>query len=289
MMMTLPITLAKALQSAFGAEVAHARRLGGGCIHEVRKVSLADGRSFCLKFQPAGEPAFLDAEADGLATLAPAIRVPAVLGLGESDGHRWLAMEWLDLSPHTPASIDALGHALGQLHAVTSPTFGYHRPNFLGRTPVDNKPSASWSDFYLSRRIEPMLRHLHDAGHAPAPSSAILSAVAACLGTHQPAASLLHGDLWTGNTATLPGGEPVVFDPAVHYGDAESDIAMLELFGGRLPESFFAAYQEHRPLPADRLHRRPAYDLLHALNHLLLFGDAYLAMTRHCLARLGLT
>ena len=49
---------------------------------------------------------------------------------------------------------------------------------------------------------------------------------------YQPVASLLHGDLWGGNLAYLPDGSPVIYDPAVYYGDRETDLAMTELFGG---------------------------------------------------------
>ena len=51
--------------------------------------------------------------------------------------------------------------------------------------------------------------------------------------SHRPVPSLLHGDLWGGNWAVdTDTGEPVVFDPAVYYGDREADIAMTRLFGG---------------------------------------------------------
>ena len=45
------------------------------------------------------------------------------------------------------------------------------------------------------------------------------------------------GDLWSGNAARLASGEPVIFDPAVYFGDRETDLAMTELFGGFPPPS----------------------------------------------------
>jgi len=41
--------------------------------------------------------------------------------------------------------------------------------------------------------------------------------------------------------------EPAIFDPAVYYGDRETDIAMTRLFGGFGPR-FYAAYQSAWPL-----------------------------------------
>jgi fructosamine-3-kinase len=43
---------------------------------------------------------------------------------------------------------------------------------------------------------------------------------------------------------TLAGDRPVVFDPAVYYGHAEVDLAMLSLFG-RVPETFYRAYGQN--------------------------------------------
>ena len=70
-----------------------------------------------------------------------------------------------------------------------------------------------------------------------------------CSRATAPAPSLLHGDLWSGNAARLASGEPVVFDPAVYFGDREADLAMTELFGG-FGADFYAAYRAAWPLDA---------------------------------------
>jgi len=67
----------------------------------------------------------------------------------------------------------------------------------------------------------------------------------------------------------------VLFDPAVYRGDREADLAMSELFGG-LPESFYAAYRRAAPLDPGYEQRKTLYNLYHVLNHLNLFGRAYL-------------
>ena len=74
-------------------------------------------------------------------------------------------------------------------------------------------------------------------------------------------------------------GLPVLFDPAVYFGDREADIAMTRLFGG-FGHAFYAAYQA-----PGRSTRRPArdtlYNLYHVLNHFNLFGGGYLAQAGH--------
>jgi fructosamine-3-kinase len=102
---------------------------------------------------------------------------------------------------------------------------------------------------------------------------------------HSPQASLLHGDLWTGNRACLAGAAPVVFDPAVYHGDAEADLAMTALFGG-FSYAFDAAYASERPPAAGADARRDLYSLYHVLNHLNLFGGGYRAQAEAMIDRL---
>jgi fructosamine-3-kinase len=59
---------------------------------------------------------------------------------------------------------------------------------------------------------------------------------------------------------------------------------MTALFG-RFPESFYHAYQEARPLAPGLRQRFPVYNLYHLLNHLNLFGEAYLGEVQAVLAR----
>jgi fructosamine-3-kinase len=76
-----------------------------------------------------------------------------------------------------------------------------------------------------------------------------------------------------------------VFDPAVYVGDGEVDLAMTELFGGFGP-AFMRGYESVRPSAPGYALRRDLYNLYHLLNHLNLFGSAYLARTGRTLARL---
>src|SRR4029077_1202963 len=99
----------------------------------------------------------------------------------------------------------------------------------------------------------------------------LVETVPRLLSGHAPSPSLLHGDLWGGNAGFLAGGAPVLFDPAVYWGDRETDLAMTELFGG-FPPAFYSAYAETAPLDGDYAMRKTLYNLYHVLNHANLFG-----------------
>jgi protein-ribulosamine 3-kinase len=132
----------------------------------------------------------------------------------------------------------------------------------------------------MERRLQPQLELARQNGFSiDLPRIGLLE-------SHKPAPSLLHGDLWSGNTGFTPQG-PVVFDPAVYYGDREADLAMTELFGG-FPDEFYAAYNEILPLPEGYARRKPLYNLYHLLNHLNLFGSGYLRQVEATLRLLRL-
>jgi fructosamine-3-kinase len=95
---------------------------------------------------------------------------------------------------------------------------------------------------------------------------------------------LLHGDLWGGNWASVD-GEPVIFDPAVYYGDRESDLAMTRLFGG-FGTAFYEAYETSAPLAPGHRDRCDLYQLYHVLNHLNLFGGGYLGRAQELMRKL---
>lgn len=261
-------------------------RAGGSALNAIWRVDAGDVRHF-IKVGERNAHTMYEAEAAGLRALesANAVRVPQVIATGLGDDHAWLALEWLDLEP---GGRDAsLGRALAALHRVTAPRFGWERDNTIGTTPQANAWDDDWPRFFATRRLAPQLRLAARNGHRAVSREGerLIWAVPALLAGHAPEASLLHGDLWSGNAACTRHGAPVIFDPATYFGDRETDLAMTELFGGFAP-SFHAAYRDAWPLDEGYAVRRTLYNLYHVLNHLNLFGAAYAAQARQMIARL---
>lgn len=269
--------LARALAEALGvAEDAIAAALAG---HAGSGALGVAGRRVFLKRLPAAQGEALVAEADGLAALAgtPGLRVPAVLARGEAEGEAYLLTEYITLRPPRGAASAALGEALAALHRRCGECHGWHRDNFIGATPQCNAPEADWACFYRDCRLLPQWRLARDNGAGAGLLGAVervMETLPERLAGHRPPPSLLHGDLWAGNAAADDAGRPVLYDPAVHYGDRECDLAMAALFGG-FDADFAAAYAAHWPLPDGHRGRRPLYQLYHLLNHFNLFGGPY--------------
>jgi fructosamine-3-kinase len=174
------------------------------------------------------------------------------------------------------------------MHRVTQARFGWVQDNTIGSTPQINTPEEDWIVFWREHRLRFQLhlatRHGH-GGRLRERGERLLDEFPRLFAEYQPAASLLHGDLWSGNYAYTREGEPVIFDPAVYYGDREADLAMTELFGG-FGREFYAAYREAYPLDEGYAVRKTLYNLYHVLNHLNLFGGGYLSQAQGMIDRL---
>jgi fructosamine-3-kinase len=282
----LEAAIARATGTPFAIERATAA--SGGCIHSSWVLASGERRYFAKTNDARFAPSFA-AEADGLAALAAAgMRVPRPIVEGEAGGAAFLVLEHLQLGPGTDAAFRELGRALARLHGHHGAEFGWHRDSFIGLTPQPNSRHASWGEFWQHERLAPQLALAARNGHRgelQTLGARVVDATPHLLARHAPAPSLLHGDLWGGNAGFLADGTPVVFDPAVYYGDAETDLAMTELFGG-FPGGFYDGYREVQPVDAGYRLRRELYNLYHVLNHLNLFGGGYRAQAERMMERL---
>jgi protein-ribulosamine 3-kinase len=262
--------------------------VGGGCINLTRR--LRDGRrSFFVKLNEARRLGMFSAEAEGLGALARAgcLRVPEPVCHGTVGNQAFLVLEYLELGRPGPDGPARAGRQLAALHRVTQPQFGWHRDNTIGDTPQPNDPLDDWVAFWrgprLGFQLELAARNGY-RGRLQSQGERLLAGLEGFL-DHAPVPSLLHGDLWSGNLGYDQDGAPVIYDPAVYFGDREADLAMTELFGG-FPEAFYAAYREAWPLDPGYRTRRTLYNLYHILNHLNLFGGGYLGQAQGMLDRL---
>ncbi len=209
---------------------------------------------------------------------ACAIQTPLPISADKTKNNdcSFLILEHLNLTKQ--GNNELLGKQLAQLHRFSHSHFGFYEDNVIGNNPQNNTPSTNWADFWVKRRLQPQLEMAYKNGFRATlekMENRLLNACQEILSKHNTTPSLVHGDLWSGNAAFLANGTPVIFDPACYYGDREVDIAMTQLFGG-FSEGFYQAYQQEWPLPHDVKTRRPLYNLYHQLNHLNLFGYAYL-------------
>ncbi|MCB1234765.1 MAG: fructosamine kinase family protein [Verrucomicrobiae bacterium] len=270
-----------------------AKPVGGGCINESFLLTspATPGRRVFVKLNAAAKLAMFEAESAALIEIAAteAIRVPLPLACGAIGDRAFLAMEAVALTNRSdPASQRRLGENLAALHRIVSSDgrFGWHRDNTIGELPQPNEWTDSWIDFFRDRRLGHQFALAEKRGRPIHGAAPMLDRLPELLADHEPAPSLLHGDLWGGNAAfAADTGEPVIYDPASYYGDRETDLAFTELFGGFGPD-FYTGYRNTYPLNPGYDRRRNLYNLYHLVNHANHFGDGYASQAEAMIAGL---
>ena len=254
------------------------RQIGGGCINEA--AVLCDGnRRVFVKANDRSCRNMFEAEAEGLRELraSGAIRVPEVLSYGEAEGKAWLGLEYIEFGG--PSNQSELGRRLALLHQRSAARFGWHRDNTIGSTRQKNSWNDDWAGFWREERLGFQFDLAKRRGASFARSKEVLDRIEEWFDGYSPKPSLLHGDLWSGNIGFTDAGSPVIFDPAVYYGDREAEFGIIEMFGGFGAE-FYRAYRQASPFAAGFERRKYLYLLYHQLNHFNLFGEGYAPQVR---------
>lgn len=249
------------------------------------------GQNYFVKVNTRDRFEMFAAEASGLAEIGQTavIKVPMPLCWGTTEGHAYLVMEYIALrNDYTQSATTALGQQLAVMHQVSRFPYGWYRHNYIGLNMQMNTLENDWVTFWQKHRLGFQLSLAARNGYGgelQRHGERLLADLGLFFSNYQAYSSLLHGDLWLGNYAMDMQGQPVLFDPAVYYGDRETDLATTELFGG-FSASFYAAYHERWPIDPGFSVRKNLYKLYHILNHLNLFGGTYLGQAERMIASL---
>jgi len=264
-----------------------ANPVSGGSIN--RAYRLDDGQhQFFVKTNSSDRLMMFEAEMIGLNEIqsSNSIRAPRAFGCGMVGQQAFIVMEYLELSGR-PDPV-RLGQKLAVMHRYTQEQYGFTVDNTIGSTAQVNSFNRDWTGFWQQHRLGYQLslartngygKELFDSGMR------LNEQVGHLFSDYTPLASLLHGDLWSGNQGADSAGNPVIYDPACYYGDHEADLAMMELFGSP-GQRFFDAYDDLFPIDAGYKARRELYNLYHILNHANLFGASYVSQAEQMIASL---
>ena len=292
--------LEEAITGIFGENqrIVSKRPIYGGDTNEAYRLSLSDGSVVFMKCNTLKKLPFFEAEAKGLEALhkTGTIGVPKMLGIGadREQGISFLLMEYLEAAPRVSGYWEVFGRELAELHradcyefavAERNLPFGFEADNYIGASLQINTRKDSWVTFFRECRLLPQFKmaEVYFDSNMRRQCTKLLDHLDAYL-TEPAFPSLLHGDLWSGNSVCGPDGKAWILDPAVYVGHYEAELAMTELFGGN-PDAFYSAYHEVTPIDSGYRDRRDLYNLYHLLNHLNLFGGSYLGSVQRIMNR----
>ena len=183
-----------------------------------------------------------------------------------------LTTEFIQATTPTNEQWRQLGLDLAKLHSVTHKSYGLEADNYIGLNPQLNTWSNDWANFFINYRLLPQIKWIANSKKKSWAMQVLQqnsSNITAYLSENCAEASLVHGDLWSGNVL-FSNNEVWLIDPACYFADSEVDIAMSEMFGGFATE-FYSSYKQHKPLSGQYPTKKQIYNLYHYLNHFNLF------------------
>ena len=260
-------------------KISSSKTLSGGCINHASKIETNLG-SFFLKWNSNCENDMFTKEAQSLNELNKAsnelLKIPRVFFAKELDETpAVLVMEYLE--PGGSDQSEQLGRGLAHIHKYHKDNFGFHDDNYCGATNQCNEWKSSWIEFFRDNRLGYLLKLIQLSRPIGSDYMKLFDALLTRINRlipNEEKASLIHGDLWSGNYMLTAQG-PALIDPAASYSHREMEFGIITMFGG-FSARFYDAYNEVFPLDADWRERNQLYQLYHVLNHYYLFGGAYL-------------
>jgi fructosamine-3-kinase len=280
--------LIKHITEVTGEQIEKYQSGSGGDIAEAYVLKTANGALFLKTLHNYDAKDIFSAEAKGLNEIekSKSIKVPEIISVGLLNETSYLLLDYIDRENAGVKDFEKLGRGVAKMHQYTSASIGFESDNFIGLLPQSNRTSTYWLEFYTSERLMPQLEKAVKLGQLLPEETLTKERVLKTCKKLLPdcSASLLHGDLWSGNYLIAQSGIPYLIDPAVYYGHREADLAMSRLFGG-FDESFYQAYYEIWPKEPGEAERIEIYQLYHLLVHLNLFGLGYKASVKRTLEK----
>jgi fructosamine-3-kinase len=274
------------IEEIIGEKVIDASRLSGGCIGEVYRVELADGRLIVAKVAD-GTGATLAVEGYMLRYLQEHSRLPVPEVYHSAD--TLLLMEYIE--GQSELDFGAQEHAaelVADLHNVRGQTFGLERDTLIGGLHQPNKPYEQWIPFFREQRLLYMAHEAARVGRLPVSMLQRVERFAEQLERwliEPEYPSLIHGDMWTTNILVQEGQITGFLDPAIYYAHPEIELAFSTLFG-TFGQPFFQQYHQLRPIaPGFFEERRDIYNLYPLLVHVRLFGGGYVSAVEQILSK----
>jgi fructosamine-3-kinase len=254
--------------------------LSGGDINQVFKItSLND--DYVIKLNEAlrfREMFKLEAKSLQILEKTESFVIPEVMGYGEHKDKTYLILKYVKSEKGFNFS-EEFATSLAKLHKNRSENFGLDFDNYIGRLHQHNLPKQDNSlDFYINLRLEPQFKLARKKGFEFKSLNQFYKTLEQLIPEEN--ASLIHGDLWSGNYLITEKGKACIFDPAIAYAPREMDIAMMKLFGG-YPQDIFTIYNDIYSLKDDWKSRIPIWQLYYILVHVNLFGSSYYGQAKH--------
>ncbi|PTB95814.1 ketosamine-3-kinase [Marivirga lumbricoides] len=271
-------------------DIADVSVTGGGSINNCFSY-LAKGEKFFLKYNDSRQfPDIIHFDKEGLSAIAATntIATPSVVACENVGNYEVLVLPFIEQERPGKLFWEQFGQNLAALHFKEAPFYGWQHDNYIGSLHQSNRQQKQYLPFLVQERLQKQIALANRNNSLSEKDNAAFEQLFKQLPDIIPEAqaSLVHGDLWSGNFVVGKGQIPYLIDPSIHYSFRETDLAFTYLFGG-FHQKFYEAYEESFPLSPGFQERIGIYNLYPLLVHLNLFGNSYLHSIRDVLKKIS--
>lgn len=205
----------------------------------------------------------------------------------------YLILEYLinDSDKPKKTNLDFL-EAIIALHSVSNDFFGFDFNTQIGALEQTNDFEKSWSNFYSEKRLNSIYELANKKQNMGSFVNTKINYILKNIKNFipdNPAAQLLHGDLWEGNILFRKNKFIGFIDPGSFFGHNEMEIAYLRWFNPSFIDiNFLHKYNDHIVLDKYYLEYEKIYQIYYALCNVALWDKSYIKETKRLLNLLKL-
>ena len=128
---------------------------------------------------------------------------------------------------------EKLAIEISRIHNINSDKYGFSFDAQIGGLKQSNNFDSNWINFFREKRLNMIFEKINNTNPMPRDINKKIEKLLINLDNYlpkNPRASLLHGDLWSGNILYHNGELAGLIDPGIYFGHNELEIAYLTWF-----------------------------------------------------------
>lgn len=252
-----------------------------GCICE--KVELLNGKKYVIKYQDKiNNNKYRSVYYEGKSLLDMNKKFKNLFPIVHYLEKDMFIMDWIENNgKKNKFSEKDLAKKLSSIHSVKNDMFGYNYNTPIGGLEQPSQYNNNWIDFYRNSRLLMIFEIINNKEPMPSKVNKGIEKILNNLESLLPktdVASLIHGDLWTGNILYNNGNLAGLIDPAIHFAHIELELSSLT-FLNVVSKKFFDEYREFIHLDFNYEERIGVYELYYALLNVYLWDRSYINQT----------